>query len=184
MQDEKRMQDDDYNQRHDQYQMQIDLLREEIQELNQKLNERNRAINTMQNELVMIRDRLGRMDQEIVLIKKEKDEKNNLIAGLRKDIEGLAYQASKVREDKAKDHGEIDRLRIQIAENDKESKENAEKIESGDAALNMAMTESEELQHRVDTEGLRVRGLTQNLDQNECELLLAKDEHTRLVLHN
>ena len=62
MQDEKLMQDNDYNYRHDQNVVSINTLRKEIEDLRYLLNEKNRSNNEYQAEIGSVRDQISRRE--------------------------------------------------------------------------------------------------------------------------
>ena len=71
MQDEKLMQDNDYNYRHDQNVVSINSLRKEIEDLRYLLNEKNRSNNEYQAEIGSVRDQISRREQECVALQRE-----------------------------------------------------------------------------------------------------------------
>jgi len=60
MQDEKLMQDNDYNYRHDQNTVSVNTLRKEIEDLRFLLNEKTRSNNDYQAEIGSVRDNISR----------------------------------------------------------------------------------------------------------------------------
>jgi hypothetical protein len=68
MQDEKLMQDNDYNYRHDQNVVTTNACRKEIEDLRFLLNEKNRSNNEFQAEIGAVRDQISRREQECVAL--------------------------------------------------------------------------------------------------------------------
>ena len=62
MQDEKLMQDNDYNYRHDQNVVSINTLRKEIEDLRFSLNEKTRSNTEYQAEIGSVRDQISRRE--------------------------------------------------------------------------------------------------------------------------
>ena len=71
LQDEKLMQDNDYNYRHDQNSLSANSLRKEIEDLRFLLNEKNRSNNELQAEIGAVRDQISRREQECVALGRE-----------------------------------------------------------------------------------------------------------------
>lgn len=89
MQDEKLMQDNDYNYRHDQNVVGINALRKEIEDLRYLLNEKNRSNNEYQAEIGSVRDQISRREQECVALQREVSVKTDQAYALRKDADNL-----------------------------------------------------------------------------------------------
>lgn len=184
VQDEKLMQDNDYNYRHDQNVVSINSLRKEIEDLRFLLNEKNRSNNEYQAEIGSIRDQISRREQECVALQREVGIKSDQAYGLRKDADNLQYELAKNREEKARDQDEINRLRDAVAFKERECQDNDAKIKSVDYDLYKAQEKAQELGKLADAKDFESRRTTEALDGASAELARTKEDHSRLMVES
>jgi len=89
-----------------------------------------------------------------------------------------------MREEKAKDQDEINRLRDGVAMNERECQGNDAKIKSIDYDLYKAQERSNELSKLADAKEFEMRRTHEALDGASGELARTKEEHSRLVIEN
>jgi len=176
------MQDNDYNYRHDQNVVSINSLRKEIEDLRFLLNEKNRSNNEYQAEIGSVRDQISRREQECVALQREVSVKSDQAYGLRKDADNLQYELAKLREEKAKDQDEINRLRDSVAHRERECQDNDAKIKSVDYDLYKAQEKANELSKLADAKDFELRRTHEALENAQAELLRTKDDHSRLMV--
>lgn len=182
MQDEKLMQDNDYNYRHDQNVVSINTLRKEIEDLRYLLNEKNRSNNEYQAEIGSVRDQISRREQECVALQREVSVKTDQAYALRKDADNLQFELAKLRDEKALDQDEINRLRDATAAKERECQDNDARIKSIDYDLFKAHERANELSKLADAREFELRRVHDNLDAAIGEAGRSKDEHSRLMV--
>ena len=182
VQDEKLMQDNDYNYRHDQNVVTANACRKEIEDLRFLLNEKNRSNNEFQAEIGSIRDQISRREQECVGLAREVASKSDQAYALRKDADNLQYELAKLREEKAHDQDDINRLRDGVAMKERECQDNDARIKSIDYDLYKAQERSNELSKLADAKEFELRRTSEALDNAVAELARTKDDHSRLMV--
>jgi len=182
MQDEKLMQDNDYNYRHDQNVVGINALRKEIEDLRYLLNEKNRSNNEYQAEIGSVRDQVSRREQECVAMQREVSVKTDQAYAMRKDADNLAYELTKLRDEKNLDQDEINRLRDAVAGKERECQDNDARIKSIDYDLFKAHERANELSKLADSKEFELRRTNDGLDAAMADLGRTKDEHSRLMV--
>jgi len=103
---------------------------------------------------------------------------------LRKDADNLQYELAKLREEKAKDQDEINRLRDGVAFKERECQDNDAKIKSVDYDLYKAQERANELSKLADSKDFELRKTSEGLDQACAELARTKDDHSRLMVES
>jgi len=103
---------------------------------------------------------------------------------LRKDADALQYELAKLREDKAKDQDEINRLRDAVAFKERECADNDAKIKSIDYDLYKAQERANDLSKLADSKDYELRKTSEALDAATNELARTKDEHSRLMVES
>lgn len=78
-------------------------LKKEIDDLRFLLNEKGRVNNDIQNEIATNRDHINRKDLEITTTQRDVAVKSDQGYQIRKDIDNLSYEVSKLKEEKLKD---------------------------------------------------------------------------------
>lgn len=76
---------------------------------------------------------------------------------MRKDADNLQYELAKLREEKAKDQDEINRLRDGVAFKERECQDNDAKIKSVDYDLYKAQEKANELSKLADAKDFELR---------------------------
>jgi hypothetical protein len=100
---------------------------------------------------------------------------------LRKDADNLAYELGKLREEKAKDQDEINRMRDAVAFKERECQDNDAKIKAVDYDLYKAQERANELSKLADAKEFELRRTCEALDSAAHELARSKDDHSRLT---
>ena len=180
VQDEKLMQDNDYNYRHDQNVVSINSLRKEIEDLRFLLNEKNRSNNELQAEIGAVRDQISRREQECVALGREVAVKGDQSYAMRKDCDNLAFELARLREEKAKDQDEVNRLRDGVGFKERECQDNDARIKAVDYDLFKAQERANELSKLADSKEFELRRTCEALDGANAELVRTKDDHSRL----
>lgn len=107
--------------------------------------------------------------------------KADMAYSLRKDADNLQYELAKMREEKAKDGDEINRMRNGVAMKERECQDNDAKLKSVDYDLYKAQERANELNKLADAKEFEIRKTTEILGQANGELARAKDDHSRLM---
>lgn len=178
------MQDNDYNYRHDQNSVTVMSCRKETEDLRFLLNEKNRSNNEYQAEIAAVRDQISRREQECVSLARESSGKGDQAYSLRKDADNLQYELAKMREEKAKDSDEINRMRNGVAVNERQCQDNDAKLKSVDYDLYKAQERANELSKLADSKEFEMRKTTEILGQANDELARAKEDHSRLMVES
>ena len=96
----------------------------------------------------------------------------------------MQYELAKLREDKAKDQDEINRLRDTVAYKERECQDNDAKIKSIDYDLYKAQERANELSKLADAKEFEMRRTNEALEQANAELGRTKDDHSRLMVES
>jgi chromosome segregation ATPase len=174
------MQDNDYNYRHDQNVLTSNALRKEMEDLRFLLNEKNRGNNELQAEIGAVRDQISRREQECVALQREVAVKGDQAYALRKDADNLAFELGRLREEKAKDQDEINRMRDGVAFKERECQDNDARIKAVDYDLFKAQERANELSKLADSKEFELRRTCEALDSASGEMARTKDDHSRL----
>lgn len=159
-------------------------LRKEIDDLRFLLNEKGRNIADLQNEISTNRDQIGRKEIEITSTQRDVAVKSDHGYQLRKDIDNLAYEISKLKEEKLKDQDEIQRLRELSAYRERENDGQSQRIRAVDYDLLKAQERSGELGKIAEQKEFDLRRTAEALDGAQAELALLKDQSGRLQADN
>jgi len=108
--------------------------------------------------------------------------KSDAVYGLRKDADNLQYELAKLREEKAKDQDEINRLRDSVSFKERECQDNDAKLKSVDYDLYKAQERANELSKLADSKDFELRRTHEALDAAINDLARTKDEHSRLMV--
>ena len=103
---------------------------------------------------------------------------------MRKDADNLQYELAKLREEKAKDQDEINRLRDGVAFKERECQDNDAKIKSVDYDLYKAQEKANELSKLADAKDFELRRTHEALENAQAELMRAKDDYSRLMVES
>ena len=148
------------------------------------LNEKNRSNNEYQAEIGSVRDQISRREQECVALQREVGSKSDNAYSLRKDADNLQYELAKLREEKAKDQDEINRLRDAVAFKERECQDNDAKIKSIDYDLYKAQERANDLSKLADSKDYELRKTNEALESAIAELARTKDDHSRLMVES
>jgi hypothetical protein len=89
-----------------------------------------------------------------------------------------------MREEKAKDQDEINRLRDGVAIKERECQDNDARIKSVDYDLYKGQERANELSKLADAKEFELRRTTEALEQANGELARTKDDHSRLMVES
>ena len=123
MQDEKLLQDNDFKTRHDSNMVSLSSLNKEIDDTRFLLNEKNRSNNDLTADIANTREQISRRDAEIYASQRDVAQKTDAGQCLRKDTENASYELSKLKDERARDQEEINRLKDL---NDMKARENSD----------------------------------------------------------
>lgn len=101
------MQDNDFRLKHDSNQVSIIGLKKEMDDLRFLLNEKSRVFADVQVELGATREQINRKEVDISGLQRDVSHKSDQGYQLRKDIDNLLFEVSKLKEEKVKDQDEI-----------------------------------------------------------------------------
>lgn len=96
-------------------------LKKEIDDLRFLLNEKSRVNNDYQQEIAANRDQINRKEGDITGVQRDLAHKSDQGYQIRKDLDNLSYEVSKLKEEKLKDLDEIARLRELSAYREREN---------------------------------------------------------------
>ena len=144
------------------------------------LNEKNRSNNELQAEIGAVRDQISRREQECVALGREVAVKGDQSYAMRKDCDNLAFELARLREEKAKDQDEVNRLRDAVGFKERECQDNDAHIKAVDYDLFKAQERANELSKLADSKEFELRRTCEALDGANGELVRTKDDHSRL----
>jgi septal ring factor EnvC (AmiA/AmiB activator) len=93
--------------KHDSNQVSVIGLKKEMDDLRFLLNEKSRVVGDVQGDLGATRDQIARKEVDISGLQRDVAHKADTGYQLRKDIDTLLFEVSKLKEEKAKDQDEI-----------------------------------------------------------------------------
>lgn len=96
----------------------------------------------------------------------------------------MQYELAKLRDEKALDQDEINRLRDAVAAKERECQDNDARIKSIDYDLFKAHERANELSKLADSREFELRKTHDHLDGAVAELGRSKDEHSRLMVES
>ena len=117
-------------------------------------------------------------------LQRDVSSKSDGIYGLRKDADNLQYELAKLREEKAKDQDEINRLRDAVAFKERECQDNDAKLKSVDYDYYKAQERANELSKLADAKDFELRRTCEALDSSTNELGRSKEDHSRLMVES
>ncbi|CDW75674.1 UNKNOWN [Stylonychia lemnae] len=174
------LQDNDFRGKHEGNAMSIMALKKEIDDLRFLLNEKSRVNNDYQQEIAANRDQINRKEGDITGIQRDLAHKSDQGYQIRKDIDNLSYEVSKLKEEKLKDLDEIARLRELSAYRERENGDQAQRIRGVDYDLLKNQERASELGKLAESKEFDLRRTSEALDSAQIELARLKDESQRL----
>jgi regulator of replication initiation timing len=96
-------------------------LRKENEDCKYHVNEKIRSNNENQAEIAAIREQISRREAEIFSSQRDVQQKSDHAYALRKEIDGLAFELQKLKEERQRDQIEIERLRDVNAHKERET---------------------------------------------------------------
>ena len=96
----------------------------------------------------------------------------------------MQYELSKLRDEKALDQDEINRLRDAVAAKERECQDNEARIKSIDYDLFKAHERANELSKLADSKEFELRRTNDNLDTAMVDLGRTEDERSRLMVES
>ena len=174
------MQDNDFRLKHDSNQVGIVGLKKEMDDLRFLLNEKSRVVGDVTQDLGATRDQIARKEVDISGLQRDVAHKTDQGYQMRKDIDTLMFEVSKLKEEKAKDQDEIQRLRELNAYRERENDGTSQKIRGTDYELAKAHERANDLAKIADQRDFDLRRTVEVLDAAQAELLMLKDQSARL----
>lgn len=99
---------------------------------------------------------------------------------MRKDLDACNFELQKLKEERARDQEEIDRLRDLNAFKERENTESDQRIKSLDYELFKAQERANELSQQAEAREFDLRRTTEAYECGHADLLRARDEQSRL----
>ena len=178
------LQDNDFRLKHDSNQVTIVGLKKEMDDLRFLLNEKSRVVGDVQQELGATRDQIARKEVDISGLQRDVAHKADQGYQLRKDIDNLLFEVSKLKEEKVKDQDEIQRLRELNAYRERENDTTGQKIRGTDYELAKAHDRANDLSKIAEQRDFDLRRTSEILDSAQAELAMLKDQANRLTSDN
>jgi hypothetical protein len=144
------------------------------------LNEKNRSNNDNQGEIAALREQIARREAEIFASQRDVQQKSDTAYQLRKDNEAAAYELQKLKEERARDQLEIDRLRDLNAFKERENCEADQRIKASDYDLFKLQERAAELAKIADMREFDLRRTNEAYEAASHDLHCARDELARL----
>jgi chromosome segregation ATPase len=173
------LQDNDFRMKHDSNQVGIVGLKKEMDDLRFLLNEKSRVVGDAQQDLAATRDQIARKEVDISGLQRDVALKGDQGYQLRKDIDNLLFEVSKLKEEKAKDQDEIQRLRELNAYRERENESTGQKIRATDYELAKAHDRANDLAKIAEQRDFDLRRTTEALELAQADLALLKDQAGR-----
>ncbi len=154
-------------------------LKKEMDDLRFLLNEKSRQNNDLQADIAAARDQINRKDMEINHIKGDLAAKGDTGFQLRKDIDNLQFEAAKLKEERAKDQDEIERLKDLSNYRARENQDQANRIRAVDYDLLKGQERANDLSKLAEQKEFELRRTSEALDAASGEQARAKDDNAR-----
>ncbi len=165
--------------KHDSNTVAVVGLKKELDDLRFLLNEKGRVVADVQQDLGATRDQIARKEVDISGLQRDVAQKSDQGYQLRKDIDNLLFEVSKLKEEKAKDLAEIQRLRELNAYRERENDGQGQKIRATDYELAKTHDRANELQKISEQRDFDLRRTSEALENAQAELALLKETGAR-----
>jgi len=129
------LQDNDFKTRHDSNSVTLGGLKKECDDARFHLNEKTRSNNDCQSEIAALREQISRREAEIFSGQRDVQQKADHSYALRKEIDGLSFELQKLKEERQRDHVEMDRLREVVAIKEHDNADSDQRIKTADYDL-------------------------------------------------
>lgn len=160
--------------------MNILALKKEIDDLRFLLNEKGRANNDYSQEIASNRDQINRKEADITTTQRELAHKSDQGYQFRKDIDNLAYEVQKLKEEKLKEQDEIARLRELNNFRERENNDQTQRIRAVDYDLAKAQERAADLSKMAESKEFELRRAAEALEAAQADLARLKDDSQRL----
>lgn len=134
----------------------------------------------MSADIAATREQISRREAEIFASQRDVQQKSDSSFALRKDIDNLTYELQQLKEERAKDQEEIDRLRDLNSFKERENSEQDSRLKSVDYDLYKAQERATELSKVADSKDFELRRTTEAYEAAHSDLIRARDEQARL----
>jgi chromosome segregation ATPase len=151
-------------------------LRKETEDTRFLLNDKNRANNDVKGDISSLREQIARREAEIFATQRDVQQKTDTAYQIRKDNEAASYELQKLKEERARDQLEIDRLRDLCAFKERENGEADQRIKASDYDLFKMSERAAELAKIADQRDFDLRRTSETFDGARRDLLAARDE--------
>lgn len=135
LQDEKLLQDNDFKTRLESNQITLMGLKKEIEDTRFLANDKGRANNELQAEIASTREQISRREAEIFATQRDVAQKTDSGHALRREIDGAVAELSKLKDERARDGEEIQRLKEMNGMKTQENNDQDNRIKSMDYEL-------------------------------------------------
>jgi hypothetical protein len=154
-------------------------LKKECDDLRFLLNEKGRIVSDVLQDLGGTRDSIARKEVDISGLQRDVAHKADQGYQMRKDIDNLLFEVSKLKEEKSKDIDEIQRLRELNAYRERENDGQGQRIRGTDHELAKSHDRANELQKMSEQRDFDLRRTTEAVEANQAELAMLKDQGSR-----
>lgn len=173
------MQDNEFRMKHDANTQAIVRLKKECDDLSFLMNEKGRVCADVQQDLGATRDQIARKETDISGLQRDVAQKSDSGYQLRKDIDTLLFEVSKLKEEKAKDLDEIQRLRELNAYRERENDGQGQRIRATDYELAKTHDRANELSKIAEAREFDLRRTSEALEAAQADLANLKDQSAR-----
>jgi septal ring factor EnvC (AmiA/AmiB activator) len=154
-------------------------LKKELDDLRFLLNEKGRVVADVQQDLGATRDQIARKEVDISSLQRDVAQRSDQGYQLRKDIDNLLFEVAKLKEEKAKDLDEIQRLRELNAYRERENDGQGQRIRATDYELGKLHDRANELAKIAEAREFDLRRTTEALEGAQADLANLKDQGAR-----
>ena len=170
--------------KHDSNQVSLVGLKKEMDDLRFLLNEKSRVVGDVQQDLGATRDQIARKEVDISGLQRDVAHKADQGYQIRKDIDNLLFEVAKIKEEKAKDHDEIQRLRELNAYRERENDTTGQKIRGTDYELAKSHDRGNDLSKIAEQREFDLRRTNEALEADQAEFAMLKDNGARVTSDN
>ena len=176
LQDEKLLQDNDFKTRIESNQITHGGLKKEMEDTRFLANDKGRCNNELQAEIASTREQISRRESEIFATQRDVAQKTDSNHSLRREIDAAAAELAKLKEERARDGEEINRLKDLNNMKTAENTDQDARIKAMDYDLYKAQERAAELAKLADAREFELRRTTENYEGTSSDLMRNRDE--------
>ena len=175
LQDEKLLQDNDFKTRVESNGITNQGLRKELEDTRFLANDKARCNNELQAEIASTREQISRREAEIFATQRDVAQKSDSGHSLRREVDAAVGELSQLKEERARDTEEINRLKDLNNMKTQENTDQDSRLKACDYDLYKAQERAAELGKLADAREFELRRTTETYEATTADLLRNRD---------